>query len=188
MRNVHVRTIGAPIERVRPFVESSWTGTRHDPFPRDVLPTWRKNPPGVDPLALIPKVTRLGHGMFSFRFDSWDGERWRVTVENPEFRGWHGFDLVAKTGACRLTHTIELDMSRRGAVLWSVFIAPIHDWCVEAIFDRIEEALVTGVMPETTRRPMPWLAAVSFALLRETARLRPSTRKRPKSDGPRATP
>jgi hypothetical protein len=165
MRNVHVREIRAPIERVRPWVEAGWTGTPRDPFPRDVLKTWRKNPPGADPLALIPDVTRVGHGFFSFRFESWDGERWRVRIESDRFPGWHGFDLQSTPLGCRLTHTIEATPSPGSAVFWHVFVAPAHDWALEAMFDRIEEALRTGEMPAVTRRKLPWRAAASFAIL-----------------------
>ena len=166
MKNVHVREMRAPIERVRPWIEASWTGTPRDPFPRDILKSWRKNLPGADPLALIPDVTRVGHGFFSFRFQSWDGERWRVRIESADVRGWHGFDLQTSPLGCRVTHTIEATPSLRGAVLWHGFVAPIHDWFLEAMFDRIEEALRTGEMPDVTRRRMPWRVAALFAILR----------------------
>jgi hypothetical protein len=178
MKNVHVREMSAPIELVRPWIEASWSGTPRDPFPRDVLKSWRKNPPGADPLALIPNVTRLGHGFFSFRFESWDGERWRVRVETTNTQGWHGFDLQRTAVGCRVTHTIELTPSLAPAVLWHLLIAPVHDWCVEAIFDRIEEALRTGEVPTTTRRKMPWRAATSFALFARVARARMRRRTR----------
>ncbi len=165
MKNVHLREMPAPVELVRPWIEASWTGTTRDPFPRDVLTSWRKNPPGADPLALIPNVTRVGHGLFSFRFESWDGSRWRVRVESEELQGWHGFDLQTTARGCRVTHTIELTPSLGGAVLWHVLVAPMHDWAVEALFDRIEQALPTGEMPTLTRRKMPWRAAASFAIV-----------------------
>jgi len=182
MRNVHAREMDGPIDLVRPWIEASWTGTPRDPFPRDVLKSWRKNPPDVDPLALIPNVTRIGHGTFSFRFESWNGERWRVRVENKDFQGWHGFDLQATPIGCRVTHTLELTLSTKGGVLWRAFMAPIHDWCVEAILDRIEEAVRTGEMPTVTRRKMPWPAAASFALLRRATRVRRSRRGSPHLD------
>lgn len=172
MKDVHLREMMAPIELVRPWIEASWTGTSRDPFPRDVLNSWRKNPPGADPLALIPNVTRVGHGFFSFRFESWDGERWRVRVESEDFQGWHGFDLRTTTLGCRVTHTIEVTPSLVTAVLWHVFVAPIHDWFVEAMFDRIEEALRTGEMPTLTRRNMPWRVAASIALVARFMRAR----------------
>ena len=155
MKNVHVREMRAPIERVRPWIEASWTGTPRDPFPRDILKSWRKNPPGADPLALIPDVTRVGHGFFSFRFQSWDGERWRVRIDSDDVRGWHGFDLQASPLGCRVTHTIEATPSLRGAVLWHGFVG-----------------LRTGEMPAVTRRRMPWRVATLFAILRRLRRRR----------------
>lgn len=172
MKNVHLRDMTAPIELVRPWIEASWTGTPRDPFPRDVLKSWRKNPPGADPLALIPDVTRVGRGPFSFRFESWDGARWRVRVESENFQGWHGFDLETTALGCRVTHAIEVIPSLGGAILWHALVAPVHDWFVEAIFDRIEEALRTGEMPTLTRRKMPWRAAASFALVGRFVRTR----------------
>jgi hypothetical protein len=172
MKNVHVREMRASIELVRPWIESAWTGTPRDPFPCDMLKSWRKNPPGADPLALIPNVTRVGHGFFSFRFESWDGAQWRVRIEGDRSQGWHGFDLQATPLGCRVTHTIEATPSVAGAVLWHGFVAPIHDWFLEALFDRLEEALQTGEMPTVTRRKMPWRAAASFAVLRRITRKR----------------
>jgi hypothetical protein len=172
MKNIHVREMTAPIELVRPWIEASWSGTPQDPLPRDYLKSWRKNPPDADPLALIPNVTLLGHGPFSARFESWDGERWRIRIESEEFRGWHGYDLQTTPLGCRVTYTIEAQPSLRGRVFWYMVVAPCHDWCVEAIFDRIEEALRTGEMPAVTRRKMPWRAAMLFPLLDRVTRTR----------------
>ena len=166
MKNVHAREMRAPMEQLRPWIEAAWSGTPRDPFPRDILKSWRKNPPDADPHALIPDVTRVGHGFFSFRFQSWDGERWRVRFESDAARGWHGFDLQTSPLGSRVTHTIEATQSVRGALFWHVFVAPIHDWFLEALFDRIEEALQTGEMPAVTRRRIPWRVATLFAILR----------------------
>jgi hypothetical protein len=51
MKNVHARRFAAPIEQVRAWVEACWSGGDRDCFPRDVIPSWRKNPDGVDPMA-----------------------------------------------------------------------------------------------------------------------------------------
>jgi hypothetical protein len=91
VKNVHARKVSAPIDLVRPWIEESWSGTERDPFPCDVVKSWRRNPPDVASGSLVPGVTRLGHGPFSFRFESWDGARWRVRVEGERgFRGWRG--------------------------------------------------------------------------------------------------
>jgi len=176
MKNVHTRELAATIDEIRPWIEACWTGTPQDPFPRDLIPTWRKNPPGVAPLALVPGVTRLGHGPFAFRLESWDGQRWRVTVESEGFVGWHGIDLDPTPRGCRVTHTIELELAGPARVVWPVVIAPLHDWAVEAIFDRLEEALETGVMPTVTRRPIPWPASTWYTVVNRVLRAR---RRRP---------
>jgi len=166
VHNAHARVLHASIEQVRPWIAACWTGTDRDPFPRDFIQSWRENPPGEDPLALVPNITRLGHGVFSFRFVSWDGEHFRLRVESPGYRGWHGFDLRAVGDACEVTHTLEFELSGRARVVWPVFFTPIHDWCVEAILDRIEVAARTGIMPERTLRPLPWAAALPLATFR----------------------
>jgi hypothetical protein len=172
MKNVHRREMAASIEQVRPWLEAGFSATERDAFPRDVIGNWRENPRDTDPLALIPEVTRMGHGPFSFRFVSWDGARWRVRVETPGFPGWHGFDLEAVPGGCWVTHTLELRLSAPRQLLWTVCFAAIHDWAVEAALDRMEEALRTGTMPAVTTRPLPWLAARGMALARLFAQRR----------------
>jgi hypothetical protein len=168
LRNVHARRLAAPIERVRPWIESCWTGCERDCFPRDVISSWRRNPPGVDPAATIPGVTIVGHGPFRFRLRRWDGHAWTVDLVGG-MAGWHGFDLAADGDACRVTHTIELAATPSTRLRWAL-IAPVHDWAVEALFDRLERALATGVVPARTDRPMPRLVALELALLRRRPR------------------
>jgi hypothetical protein len=163
--NTHTRLFRSPIDALRPLVEAAWSGAPGDPFPRDLIRSWRRNPAGEAPLALLPGVTRIGHGPFSFRFESWDGSRWRVRVERRGYAGWHGFELREAPGGTVVTHTIELSLSGTARVVWPLFIAPVHDHCVEAIFDRMEEALTRGEMPDVTTRPMPWRAAAAFRSL-----------------------
>src|SRR4051812_36869351 len=143
MENVHSRVLSAPIERVRPWIEACWSATERDAFPRDVIPTWRRNPEGVDPGALVPGQTLLGHGPFRFRLTQWDGARFRVEVVAGG-RGWHGFDLEALGDRCRVTHTLSLPLSGTSRIVVPLTVMPVHDWAVEAIFDRLEEALRTG--------------------------------------------
>jgi hypothetical protein len=164
IRNVHTRRVAAPIERVAPWIESCWSGGDRDCFPRDVIADWRENPPGVDPLALIPGKTLLGHGPFRFRLRSWDGAVWRVDALGS-VAGWHGFDLQPDGDACQVTHTVELEGTLSMRLSWMA-IEPIHDWAVEALFDRLEHALRTGVVPERTERPMSRPAAFALGLAR----------------------
>ncbi|HVI73413.1 MAG TPA: hypothetical protein VM683_00385 [Anaeromyxobacteraceae bacterium] len=164
IRNVHVRRVGAPIERVRPWIEACWSAGDRDCFPRDVIATWRRNPAGIDPLALIPGVTLVGHGPFRFRLRAWDGLTWRVDVVGG-LVGWHGFDLAPDGDGCRVTHTLELQKTLSARLLWMT-IEPIHDWAVEALLDRLERAVCTGVVPARTERPMSRAAALAFRLVR----------------------
>ena len=177
IRNVHIRRFGAPIDRVRSWVEACWSAGDRDCFPRDVIPTWRRNPPGVDPSALIPGVTLVGHGPFRFRLRAWDGLAWRVDVVGGVV-GWHGFDLAPDRDGCRVAHTLELQSTLPARLFWMA-IEPIHDWAVEAMLDRLEHAARTGVAPVRTERPMSRAAALALHLLRA---------KRPPSPPRLATP
>jgi hypothetical protein len=175
--NVHRRLFSVPPEVLRPWIEAAWSGTTRDCFPRDVIRSWRKNPPGVDPLALIPGVTRLGHAWFTFHLRQWDGERWRVEFGTSSLRGWHRFDLLPQNGGSLLTHIIWLEARPLGIVGWRLLVEPIHDWAVEALFDRLETAVATGSVPERTARPMGRRARWGLWLLRRIAG-RPRSRAR----------
>lgn len=174
IRNIHVRTVAAPVDRVGLWIARCWTGGDGDCFPHDVIPDWRKNPPGEDPGALIPGETLLGHGPFRFRLRVWDGTTWRVDVVGRP-AGWHGFDLQPDGDGCRVTHTLELERTLSTRLSWMA-IEPIHDWAVEALLDRLEHALRAGVVPERTARPMSRTAAFALRL----ARRRPSRRRTPR--------
>ena len=169
MVNVHSRVFAASVDRIRPWVEACWSGTERDAFPRDVIPTWRKNPPGFDPGALVPGKTVLCHGSFRFRLLTWDGAHWRVECRGAA-SGWHGFDLDEHDRGCQLTHTLDVELSGAMRLIMPLVIEPIHDWAVESIFDRMEEALRTGRVPARTARPMPRRAALSFKLMRAVPR------------------
>jgi hypothetical protein len=145
-----------------------------DCFPRDVIADWRKNPPGADPLALIPGETLVGHGPFRFRLRAWDGVVWRVDVVGS-LVGWHGFDLQPDGDGCRVTHRLELESTLSARLRWMA-IEPIHDWAVKALFERLEHALRTGVVPERTDRPMSRVAALALDLARGARSRRPTAR------------
>ena len=179
--NRHARTFRASPEQVGHWIEACWSGTEDDSFPRDVIRTWRKNPAGVAPLALVPTLTKIGHGFFGFRFESWDGRRFRVRVDQDGFRGWHGFEVVATETGSRVTHTLEVELRGPASVIWPLLIAPIHDWCVEALFDRMGAALETGHVPARTARRMPLRVALGLRLLRAVP---PVTRPRADFDRP----
>src|SRR5437870_11855064 len=100
--NVHSRSFPSPPQALRAHLEHAWSGTERDVFPRDVIRSWRKNPPGRDPLALVPGVTEMGHGPFRFLLERWDGSVWRVHFEAAGMSGRHGFDLEAEAAGAPL--------------------------------------------------------------------------------------
>lgn len=160
MTNTHHRLLDHPIDAVRPWVARAWSGTDQDVFPRDRIPTWRKNPHGVAASELLPGSTKLGHGPFAFTLTQWDGSRWRVEVAGGLI--WHGFDLEARGGKTLITHTLGGDLG----LGFRAFVLPIHDWAVESLFDRLEAALATGSVPRTTARRMELRAAAVFRVMR----------------------
>jgi hypothetical protein len=165
MKNIHTRHFAAPIEEVRVWIAEGWTGGDRDCFPHDVIPSWRRNPAGIDPAALVPGQTMLGHGPFQFRLREWDGFSWKVDILGDEEKGWHGFNLAPEGDGCHVTHTLSFDSSAYLKLKW-LALTPIHDWAVEALFDRMEYALRTGVAPRRTERPMPVVAAMAMRLHR----------------------
>ena len=154
MRNTHTRIIHHPIESVRPWIDHAWSGTKQDIFPRDIIPSWRANPDGTD--ALIPGVTKIGHGPFVFTLRWWDGVRWRADLDSNA--GWHGFHLQAQGAKTRLIHQLDAQLS----LATRLSVIPLHDWAIESLFDRLEHALENGTVPATTTRPMGFVARRIF--------------------------
>jgi hypothetical protein len=64
-----------------------------------------------------------------------------------------------------------------GSLKWRLLIEPIHDWVIEAMFDRLETALAIGSMPECTARPMGRRARWALWLLQRLVG-RPRSRPR----------
>ena len=154
MRNLHTRVLHHPIESVRRWIDHAWSGTKQDIFPRDIIPSWRANPDGTD--TLIPGTTKLGHGPFVFTLRWWDGVRWRADLDANA--GWHGFHLQAQGKKTRLIHSLDAQLS----LATRLAIIPLHDWAVEAMFDRLEHALENGYVPLVTTRPMGFVARRMF--------------------------
>jgi hypothetical protein len=159
MKNIHTRTFDHPIAFVRPWIALAWSGSHQDIFPRDVVPTWRQNADGSQ--GLIPGVTKLGHGPFVFTLRWWDGVRWRADLDSDA--GWHGVHLLAvDKRKTKVIHTLDATMS----LATRLAVVPIHDWAVEAMFDRLGLALATGAIPAKTERPMGFLAQRMFDAMR----------------------
>lgn len=156
MKNVHHRRFDASPEHIAPWIARAWSGTDDDVFPRDHIRTWRRNPPGTADEALVPGRTHLGHGPFTFVLDRWDGTTWRVRFHTRGLDGWHGFDLRPEDGGggTLITHTIEARTTPLQWLWWKLVIQPLHDWAVEALFDRLDAALRDGRVPTRTTRPL----------------------------------
>jgi hypothetical protein len=177
MENVHRRLMAAPPEAIHAWLVEAWSACLRDVFPRDVIPTWRRNPDGVDAGAFVPGVTRLGHGPFAFRLREVSATGWWVDVDNmPGME--HGFILVAAPGGTLVTHLLRGPLHGAMAIVWPLVMGPLHDWAVEAIFDRLEVALATGSVPATTARPMSPRVRLLFRLVSWALRRRRRHRAR----------
>ncbi|MCA9667194.1 MAG: hypothetical protein KC503_16460 [Myxococcales bacterium] len=156
VHNEHERVLPAPPEAVRPWIERLWTGGEQDAFPRDRFVTWRHEQ---------GDETTLGHATLRFRLRRWDGSRWEAEVLSRQFEGWHGFDVERCGDGTRIRHTLEGDA--RGAMRWrwSLAIRGMHDWAVESLFDRLQEAVATGEVPDASARPMGATVGLTYALV-----------------------
>lgn len=159
MKSVHTRVFSYPLALVRSWIALAWSGSHQDIFPRDIIPSWRSNPDGST--SVTPGVTMLGHGPFVFTLRWWDGIRWRADLDSNA--GWQGFHLVERGGKTRVTHTFEASLPLASRLA----IVPVHDWVVEAMFDRLEAALATGKVPRETTRPMGFLVKRMLESLRD---------------------
>jgi hypothetical protein len=161
MDNIHRRLFAAPPTAIHPWLLDAWSAGPRDIFPRDVIPDWRRNPAGYAPDAFLPGVTRIGHGPFAFTLRQVGATGWWVDVDGRP--GWeHGFTLTAAPGGTLLTHRLRGPLRGGMALVWPVLFAPLHDWAVEAIFDRLEAALATGSVPGSTARPQPLRVRLLF--------------------------
>jgi len=149
VHNRHARYFPHPPEKLRPWVEQLWSGTDADCFPRDFLPTFRKG-------------DLLGHGPARFLMQKWDGHNWEARIKSNRMTGRQGFVLTPEGPGTRITHVLEL--TSYPILEWACVIRPVHDWAVEAVFDRLETALETGAAPARTRRPLPPLVKFAFWL------------------------
>ncbi len=155
VHNRHARYFPYPPEALRPWIEDLWSGNERDCFPRDFLPTFRKG-------AL------LGHGPARFLHTRWDGHNWEASVKSNRMTGRQGFILTPEGPGTRVTHVLEL--TRYPLLEWALVVRPVHDWAVEAVFDRLETALATGAAPTRTVRPRPALVRLAFWLGRTVFR------------------
>jgi hypothetical protein len=152
MTNIHKRLLDHPIDSIRPWISRLFSGTSVDCFPRDMLPSWRTSD------NLVPGETKLGYGPFSFTLRWWDGTRWRADLDSNA--GYQAIFLQAQGKRTRVIHTLDASLSLVGRLS----LIPIHDWAIEAMFDRLETAVATSHVP-TTLRPMGFVARRMYEAL-----------------------
>jgi hypothetical protein len=146
VENVHERWIQAPVEDIQPWLERIWSGEPGDVFPRDRLSSWRQRADGkAEPWR--ENATKFGHANLRFRLRQWDGRRWEAEVLSPVFRGWHGFDLEPRDGGTHVRHTLAGTVHGSLRVTWPLAVRPLHDWALEALLDRLDDAARTGREP-----------------------------------------
>jgi hypothetical protein len=153
VENTHRRLFPYRPEEIHRWLLAAWSGGPDDVFPRDLIRTWRRNPAELPAEAFVAGVTRIGHGPFAFLVREVNATGWQVDVVGRNGLQ-HGFAMVAAPGGTLLTHRIHGPLRGGMRIAWPLVIEPLHDWVVEALFDRLEVALATGTVPATTTRPM----------------------------------
>jgi hypothetical protein len=162
--NVHGRVLSAPVESVRPWLDWMWSGEENDVFPRDWLLPWREGCAGGAPAAWSAG-TKFGHARVRFRLRGWDGVHWEADVLGRQFRGEHAFTLEPDGARTRITHRLSGTVHRSMRIAWLLAVRPVHDWAIEAMFDRLEHALAVGSPPQVTPSPMGAHARLAYEIL-----------------------
>ena len=163
VHNVHTRWFPHAPERLRPWLDAVWSGGANDVFPHDRLVTWRMRA-GGQPQPWVPGETQFGHATLRFKLRRWDGARWEADFLGRRMHGWHGFELVPEGEGTTLRHTLAGEVSGGLQWQWPLAIRPLHDWAIEALFDRLAEALDRGSAPAVTLRPMGVGARAAYSV------------------------
>ena len=121
IHNVHERALAAP-----PEVVAAWLGGGEFwPSPR-------------------PKPSEDGLTMGTMLWQPFEREdaalAFRI-VSPPELRAEHWFEVVGSDGGTTLRHTIDGEAVGDGEELWRERIEPLHDWYLEQLLDRAQEAV-----------------------------------------------
>ncbi|RST10273.1 DUF2867 domain-containing protein [Streptomyces sp. WAC05374] len=149
VRNVHARVIEAPAEQVGALLDRI-AGDDDPLFP---TPAW--TPVRFDrPLGVGADG---GHGGVRYRVTAYTPGRGIRFDFAPPSTGHHRLDVEPLgPGRCRLVHTLEERQGPGQALLWSLFIRPLHDSVIEELLDNAERA-TSGT---TAGRPVtrsPWV-------------------------------
>lgn len=150
VRNVHERTVAAPIGRVGPLLDRLGG-------PSDVLwPT-----PAWPPMVLDGPVAAGaagGHGSIRYRVTAHEpGRKVEVAFEPDRgIDGWLAF-IAEPTGSGSTLLRIIADAQFSGAMLlaWPLAVRWAHDAVVEELLDNAERAVGSG--PERPSRRSPWV-------------------------------
>lgn len=165
VRNVHERTVAAPIARLGPLLDRLGG-------PRDVLwPT-----PAWQPMVLDRPVAAGaagGHGSIRYRVTAHDpGRKVEVAFEPGQgIDGWLAFTAEPKTSGSTLLRIIaEAQFSGVMRLAWPLAVRWAHDAVVEELLDNAERAVGNG--PERPARRSLWVRALR---LMESPRARPTS-------------
>ena len=100
-------------------------------WPQDIAPAPRPQGPGVYDTGLM-------------RWEEFDrpGAIRAFRVTRPAgLNGEHWFELVVSGGMPVLRHTVDATASEAFAAIWRARIARLHDQILEALLDRVQQAL-----------------------------------------------
>ena len=100
-------------------------------WPQDIAPTPRPLGPGVYDTGLM-------------RWEEFDrpGAIRAFRVTRPAgLNGEHWFELVVSGGMPVLRHTVDATASEAFAAIWRARIARLHDQILEALLDKVQQAL-----------------------------------------------
>jgi hypothetical protein len=122
----HERALDAAPERISALIadfDRVW--------PQDIAPAPRQQGPGVYDTGLM-------------RWEEFDrpGAIRAFRVTRPAgLNGEHWFELVVSGGMPVLRHTVDASASGAFATIWRARIARLHDQILEALLDKVQQAL-----------------------------------------------
>ncbi len=151
VRNVHSRTLAVDAVSAAPLIDRLASDD-------DLLWPREKWPPMRFDRPLQINATG-GHGPIRYFVNHYTpGREVRFTFTAP--RGFNGYHVVELepigTNEVRLTHRIEMRITRWALFSWSFIFRPLHDALIEDAFTNAERNLG---LPEN---PVPWNAWVRW--------------------------
>lgn len=158
VRNIHERTLDAPLDQVARLLD----GLASDDdrlWPRDRWPPMKLD----RPLAVGAKG---GHSPIRYTVEDYapgSSVQFRFTAPRG-FEGTHSFTVEPLTsGGVRLRHALVMKAEGRARITWPLVFRPLHDALVEDAFDRAERSLG---LPSRERRWSVTVRALRWILKR----------------------